>query len=52
MWQLGRAAVVDVATATIAVASILVLLRFGIGSTWLIAAGALAGVIVGVGRGP
>ena len=51
-WQLGRAAVVDVATAAIAVASILVLLRFGIGSTWLIAAGALAGVIVGVGRGP
>jgi chromate transporter len=51
-WQLARAAVVDVATAGIAVASILVLLRFGIGSTWLIAAGALIGVMVGVGRGP
>lgn len=47
--QLARAAVVDVATAAIAVASLLVLVRFRINSTWLIAGGALGGLVL---RGP
>jgi chromate transporter len=46
-WQLGRAAVVDVATATLAVASAALLLRFRLNSTWLIVAGAGLGMIFG-----
>jgi chromate transporter len=49
-WQLGRAAVVDVATAALAVGSAVLLLRFRLSSTWLIAAGASVGIILGVGR--
>jgi chromate transporter len=46
-WQLGRAAVVDIATATLAVASAVLLLRFRLNSTWLIVAGAGLGMIFG-----
>jgi chromate transporter len=45
--QLARAAVVDAATGAIAAASLLLLLRFRVGSTWLIAGGALAGLALG-----
>jgi chromate transporter len=44
-WQLGRAAVVDVASVAIAVVAALVLLRFHINLTWLIAGGSLAGIL-------
>lgn len=43
--QLGDAAVVDPLTATIAVAALVVLLRWRINSAWLVAAGAAAGLI-------
>ena len=44
-WELGRAAVVDGVSATMAVASLLVLVRWAPNSAWLIAAGALLGLI-------
>src|SRR5262249_55309684 len=47
-WQLGRVAVVDVTTAVLAAGSVLLLLRFRMSSTWLIAAGAGLGVILGM----
>jgi len=47
-WQLGRAAIIDPLTIALAVISAVLLLRFKINSTWLIAGGALAGL---VGRG-
>jgi len=45
--QLARTAVVDALTAGIAVASLALLLRFRVNSTWLIAGGALLGVVFG-----
>lgn len=51
-WQLGRAAVVDVATAALALGSGVALLRFQLNSTWLIAGGAGIGMLLGVGRTP
>ena len=51
-WQLGRAAIVDGATATLAVGSAVLLLRFRLSSTWLIAAGASLGMILGIVRAP
>jgi len=42
--QLGRAAVVDAWTAALALGSALVLLRFKVSSTWLIAVGAAVGL--------
>jgi len=44
--QLGRAAVVDVWTALLAVAAALVLVRTKVHSVWLVAAGAAGGVLV------
>ena len=44
-WQLGRAAVIDVVTCSIAALSAAVLIRWRINSAWLIAAGALAGFV-------
>jgi chromate transporter len=44
-WQLGRSALVDVTTITLAVLSALALIRFGINSTWLILAGAIVGFV-------
>ena len=47
-WQLGRAALVDVTTVALAVLSVVLLFRFKINSTWLIAGGAAAGLIGGM----
>ena len=42
--QLGRAAIVDVPTAILAMASATVLFRWRVNSTWLVLGGAIAGV--------
>lgn len=44
-WQLGRAALVDVTTAALAVAAAVLLIRFRVNSGWLIAGGAAVGVL-------
>jgi chromate transporter len=44
-WQIGRASLVDVWTVLIALVSLLLLLRFKVNSTWLIAGGAVIGVL-------
>src|SRR6266851_5640766 len=44
-WQLGRAAVVDVTTLALAVASAILLLRFRVNSAWLVLLGAAAGAL-------
>ena len=51
-WQLGRVAVVDLATAALLVASAILLLRFRLSSTWLIVVGAGFGMIRAVLRAP
>jgi chromate transporter len=43
--QLGRASLIDLITIATAIASLAVLLRFRINSTWLIAAGAMMGLL-------
>ena len=45
-WQLGRAAIRDVASATLAVLSAVLLIRFRTPSYWLIAMGAVAGALL------
>jgi chromate transporter len=45
-WYLGRSAMVDVATVSLAVLATLLLLRFQVNSAWLV----LAGAVIGVGR--
>ena len=47
-WQLGRAALVDATTVVIAMVSALLLLRFRVSSAWLVAGGALAGLVTSV----
>jgi chromate transporter len=47
-WQLGRAAVVDVVTAALALGSAVLLLRFQLNATWLIVAGAGIGMMLGI----
>jgi len=42
-WQLGRTSLVDPLTIIIALVALVLLLRFKINSTWLIAGGALVG---------
>jgi chromate transporter len=44
-WQLGRSSLTDPFTILIALAALVVLIRFKINSTWLIAAGALLGLL-------
>ena len=44
-WQLGRASLIDPLTILIALASFALLIRFKVNSTWLIAGGALAGLL-------
>jgi len=44
-WQLAQASIVDLQTGVLLVASFLVLVRFRLNSTWLVAAGALAGLL-------
>jgi len=51
-WQLGRAALVDIPTTAIAVASGVLLLRFRVNSAWLVLGGALAGFAISVLRAP
>jgi chromate transporter len=45
-WQLARAAVVDVPTGAMALVSLILLLRFRVNSAWLVAGGALAGLLL------
>jgi chromate transporter len=45
-WQLGRAAIIDVPTALLALAALGVLLRLDINSAWLVIAGGLAGLLL------
>jgi chromate transporter len=45
-WQLARTALVDVPTIVMALVSAAILLRFAINSVWLIAAGAVLGLLV------
>ena len=47
-WQLGRAAVIDLTTAALALLSAMLLLRYTVNSTWLIAGGAAIGLIGGL----
>ena len=47
-WQIGRASLVDPLTILIALTALILLLRFRVNSTWLIAGGALAGLISSV----
>jgi chromate transporter len=42
-WQLGRSSLIDPLTILVAILSLVLLLRFKLNSTWLIAAGALTG---------
>jgi chromate transporter len=51
-WQLGRAAIMDVTTAVLAAGGAVLLLLLRLNSTWLIAAGAILGMIVSVVRAP
>ena len=44
-WQIGRASLIDPLTIFVALVSLALLLRFKINSTWLIAAGAVVGLI-------
>lgn len=50
-WHLGRAAIVDVATATLALLSLIALIRFKMNTTWLILAGAIVGLLAERGLG-
>ena len=45
-WLLGRDAIVDPLTATIAVAAAVLLIRFRLNSAWLVLAGAFVGLAV------
>ena len=49
--ELGRTAIVDLATAGIAVASAVLLVRFRINSTWLVLSGAALGWVMQAARG-
>jgi chromate transporter len=51
-WQLSRAAIMDVTTAVLAAGGAVLLLLLRLNSTWLIAAGAILGMIVSVVRAP
>jgi chromate transporter len=44
-WQLGRASLIDPLTAVVALISLVLLIRFKINSTWLIAGGGLFGLL-------
>ena len=49
-WQLGRASLTDPLAILIAIVSLVLLVRFKINSTWLIAGGALIGLLSGAFR--
>jgi chromate transporter len=44
-WQLGRASIVGVETAVLAIASFIALVRFRINSAWLVLGGAIIGIL-------
>lgn len=46
-WQLGRAALVDVWTVGLALASAVLLIRYRVNSAWLVLGGAVVGLLVG-----
>jgi chromate transporter len=46
-WHLGRAALVDLSTVTLAVVSLVLLVRFRVNSAWLVAGGGVAGLLLG-----
>jgi chromate transporter len=45
-WQLGAAALVDIPTVALAAASAVLLLRFRVNATWLVAGGGVAGLLL------
>lgn len=45
-WQLGRAAVVDIPTALLAIVAAILLFRFRLNSAWLVLAGGLVGLAI------
>ncbi|MCL6553334.1 MAG: chromate efflux transporter [Firmicutes bacterium] len=49
-WTLGRAAITDGLTAVLAVAALVLLGRFRVNSAWLVAGGAVVGLLAGPGR--
>jgi chromate transporter len=46
-WQLGRAAIVDAPTLALAVVALILLIRFHVNSAWLVAGGAVVGLVLG-----
>jgi chromate transporter len=50
-WQLGRASIIDIETALLAVASLIALVRFRLSSAWLVLAGASVGLLAHGVRG-
>jgi chromate transporter len=48
-WELGRAAIIDWLTVALALVAAVLLVRFKINSTWLIAGGAIAGLVYHLG---
>jgi chromate transporter len=46
-WQLGRAAIVDLRTTLILIASAVLVLRFRVNSAWVIVGAAVTGWILG-----
>jgi chromate transporter len=49
-WQLARSAVVDLTTVLLALASAVLLLRFEVNSSWLVAGGAVVGLLMALWR--
>jgi chromate transporter len=49
-WTLGRAAITDGLTAVLAVAALVLLGRFRVNAAWLVAGGAVVGLLAGLGR--
>jgi chromate transporter len=47
--QLARAAIVDLPTGALALVAAVLLIRFRVNSAWLVLAGGLVGVVVGLG---
>ena len=50
-WQLGRASIIDIESALLAVASLIALVRFRLSSAWLVLAGASVGILAHGVRG-
>jgi chromate transporter len=46
LWQIGRAAIVDIPTAILAVVAAILLFRLKINSAWLVAAGGIIGLAI------